>query len=130
MSDDDDFFSNLEAELSQSLDFGSDKPKAEADDGDFFASLQQELGSALDEPPDKVHKAPLQDDFFSNLIDDIADELESSSPAQEPKSKQSSSETQSDDLTSLTVPELKEMLRDKGMKVGGKKAELIERLSQ
>jgi hypothetical protein len=28
----------------------------------------------------------------------------------------------------MTVPELKEMLKSKGLKVGGKKAELIERL--
>ncbi|KAL9181191.1 hypothetical protein ACHAXT_009996 [Thalassiosira profunda] len=32
------------------------------------------------------------------------------------------------DLTLLTVPELKDMLRSRGLKVGGKKAELIERL--
>jgi hypothetical protein len=31
-------------------------------------------------------------------------------------------------LEALTVPELKEMLRSKGLKVGGRKAELIERL--
>jgi hypothetical protein len=33
-----------------------------------------------------------------------------------------------DDLSSLTVPELKNMLRSQGLKVGGRKAELIERL--
>jgi hypothetical protein len=35
---------------------------------------------------------------------------------------------ESEDLEALTVPELKEMLRRKGLKVGGRKAELIERL--
>lgn len=34
----------------------------------------------------------------------------------------------SDDLNSLTVVELKEILRSKGLKVGGRKAELVERL--
>ena len=32
------------------------------------------------------------------------------------------------DLTTLTVPVLKSMLRERGLKVSGKKAELIERL--
>ena len=32
------------------------------------------------------------------------------------------------DLEALTVPELKEMLRSEGLKVGGRKSELIERL--
>ena len=31
-------------------------------------------------------------------------------------------------LTAMTVPELKDILKSKGLKVGGKKAELIERL--
>ena len=34
------------------------------------------------------------------------------------------------DLSSLTVPELKVKLREAGLPVSGKKAELIERLSQ
>lgn len=34
------------------------------------------------------------------------------------------------DLDSLLVTELKEMLRERGLKVGGRKAELIERLRQ
>ncbi|KAL7536269.1 hypothetical protein ACHAXR_007035 [Thalassiosira sp. AJA248-18] len=143
--DDDDFFSNLEAELSQSLgDFGSNKESEEDessdDDDDFFASLQQEMGKALNESPspEKVDEA-LQDDFFSSLIDDVADELESPSliddvadevkspMIQETSSKQTSSEDNAD-LSSLTVPALKDILRSKGLKVGGKKAELIERL--
>lgn len=33
-----------------------------------------------------------------------------------------------DDLTKLTVPILKEMLKERGLKVSGKKAELVERL--
>ena len=34
------------------------------------------------------------------------------------------------DYKSMTVSELKDLLRDRGLKLGGKKAELIERLSQ
>ena len=33
-------------------------------------------------------------------------------------------------LLLCTVPQLKEMLRERGLKVGGRKAELIERLSE
>lgn len=166
--DDDDFFSNLEAELSQSLggDFGGDKGKSGGggasvgdDDDDFFASLQQEMGKALDESPEKVDGGALQDDFFSSLIDDVADELESSGGGEKVEetleashddffsslindvADELESETVEEvaggkramsgshgDLSSLKVLELKEMLRSRGLKVGGKKAELIERL--
>ena len=33
-------------------------------------------------------------------------------------------------IDKMTAPELKEMLREKGLKVGGKKSELIERLTE
>ena len=33
-----------------------------------------------------------------------------------------------DDLAKLTVPILKEMLKERGLKVSGKKAELVDRL--
>ena len=39
-------------------------------------------------------------------------------------------EEESDDLSSLTVVQLKEKLREAGLKVSGKKTELVERLSQ
>ena len=35
-----------------------------------------------------------------------------------------------EEFEKMTVPELKELLREKGLKVGGKKSELIERLSE
>ncbi len=35
-----------------------------------------------------------------------------------------------DEFETMTVPELKELLRERGLKVGGKKSELIERLSE
>eukprot|EP01083_Nonionella_stella_P295880 1005400_1 len=96
----------------------------------FFASLQQEMGKALSDEtptPEKVDEA-LQDDFFSSLIDDMADELESSpapevtssSSSSSSKPKASSGNNHGDDLSSLKVPELKEMLKSRGLKVGGK----------
>ena len=113
--DDDDFFSNLEAELSQSLggDSGADESASsnnDDDDDDFFANLQREMGNALEE----------------SLIDDIADEVEASSREDSTNGKSNSVE----DITKMTVPELKDILRSKGLKVGGKKSELIERLQQ
>lgn len=155
--DDDDFFSNLEAELSQSLggNFGGDKEEkkkedpfgGDDDDDDFFASLQQEMGKALDDSPEAEEGGGDEasaDDFFSSLMDDLsddlADEFDESPAVQEAASTESplleshsaneeaSSASHHSDLKSLTVPALKDMLRSKGLKVGGKKAELIERL--
>jgi len=42
--------------------------------------------------------------------------------------KVASDSRRSSNLSSLTVPELKDLLRSKGLKVGGTKAELIDRL--
>jgi hypothetical protein len=144
--DNDDFFSSLEAELSQSLGgtaFGSgtmkDMKNTEeySDDDDFFANLEQEMGNTLprgrvDENTDDT----FQDNFFSTLLGDVRDELESPrnehnelerNKGSSPPTTQSSPE-RSGDLSALTVPELKDLLRSKGLKVGGNKVELISRL--
>jgi hypothetical protein len=146
--DDDDFFSSLEAELAQSLGggFGGGKKQEKeeySDDDDFFASLGQETRERVDDEE-------LQDDFFSNLIKDVASELElprneqtklesrrdvspstspppEETPPKETDSTQASTKRQSD-FSSLTVPELKDLLRSHGLKVGGNKGELINRL--
>jgi hypothetical protein len=151
--DDDDFFSSLEAELSQSLGggFGGGKKQEReeySDDDDFFASLEQEMGKALSR--ERVNDEELQDDFFSSLIKDVASELElpnkeqtklesrkdvspstspppEKTPPKETDNTQASTKRQSD-LSSLTVPELKDLLRSQGLKVGGNKIELINRL--
>jgi hypothetical protein len=139
--DDDDFFSSLEAELSQSLGggYGSGKKQERKDDeDDFFASLEQEMGKALSRG--RIDDEELQDDFFSSLINDVANDIElprneltklegqisASQPPQETGVTQAT--TKSHDLSSLTVPELKDLLRSKGLKVGGNKLELINRL--
>ena len=131
--DDDDFFSSLEAELSQSLgDYGGENKseKEEDSDDDFFASLQQEMGHALNEEPSGKDDdgdddgVSLEDDFFSSLMNDLAEDVELEPPAK----KESNKSSEGNDLSSLTVPELKDKLRNRGLKVGGKKAELIDRL--
>lgn len=146
--DDDDFFSSLEAELSQSLGdsaFGNGEKKQETrqedydDDDDFFASLEQEMGKAISRG--RVdNDEELQDDFFSTLLRDVKDEIEIprtervKTDSKEHTSPSTSGQTNGiaqvlvSDLSSLTVPELKDLLRSKGLKVGGKKVELISRL--
>ena len=52
--------------------------------------------------------------------DDAADETGSEEP----------DSTESVDYSSMTVAELKEILKEKGLPVSGKKADLIERLSE
>jgi hypothetical protein len=141
--DNDDFFSSLEAELSQSLGvsaFGGGTTKQNRknteeysdDDDDFFANLEQEMGTALSRGRVDNNDDELQDDFFSTLLGDVRDELESH--RNEHKNEESSPPTtqpspeRSGDLSALTVPELKDLLRSKGLKVGGNKVELISRL--
>ena len=139
----DDFFSSLEAELSQSLGdtaFGGGTAKqdrknreeySDNDDDDLFANLEQEMGTTLSRRRVDKTDDELQDDFFSTLLGDVRDELES--PRNEHKNKESPPPTtpspeRSGDLSALTLPELKDLLRSKGLKVGGNKVELISRL--
>jgi hypothetical protein len=44
--------------------------------------------------------------------------------------EQVTKESSNTDYSSMTVAELKDILRSKGLKVGGKKSELIERLEE
>ncbi|KAL3801044.1 hypothetical protein HJC23_002337 [Cyclotella cryptica] len=139
-NDDDAFFASLEYELTSSLNGDNQKgkhkkestrPQKVADD-DFFASLQQEMNDALNQPSRK-HDTSLEDDFFSGLMDDVADELEimerkEKTVQQSTVKVQNSPKDVIGDLNSLSVPQLKEILRSKGLKVGGRKSELIQRL--
>merc|ERR1712032_374107 len=102
--DSDDFFSNLEAELSQSL-------------GDSFIgksnkSVEQEESNINDDSPEPANEA-LETDFFSSLLDDLgddlADELEKKSDLV--LKDDTSAATNQNDLIALTVRELKDLLR-------------------
>lgn len=148
-SNDDDFFSSLEAELGNTLEA---EPAAKAaqsgDEDDFFASLEAELGNTLSESgleadlgsssakasPKGVEVSG--DDFLDSLEVDIEAEKKHKKKAASPKQASVSPVPEANsasgnpaDLQKRTVPELKEMLRDRGMKVSGKKSELIERLA-
>ena len=149
----DDFFAQLEAELSPvSEKKPSRKPKKEAPpppssaDDDFFASLESEMGTALNtddtvfaglEDGDSTNGGGADDadaTFWNDLVDDddaTASTVSSLSSSSNSKSTgSSSSSSSSGDLSKHTVPKLKEMLRERGLKVSGKKSELIERLQQ
>ena len=62
------------------------------------------------------------------LMDNLADEVESTPRVEKQSSKPKAAATSSGDFDSMSVPELKDLLRSKGMKVGGRKSELIDRL--
>ena len=151
IDDGDDFFASLAAEVNAEKSKRASRRRTETvqssqvspvkDDEDFFASLEKELGDSNDPDWSKEDKgsedffASLEkdDDFFSSLANDLDDMLSPSSPrtgsatsSSPSKSEGSASSTQ--DYSTMTVSDLKDMLRERGLKVSGKKSELIERL--
>ncbi|CAB9502060.1 expressed unknown protein [Seminavis robusta] len=149
---DDDFFASLEKELGGALGATDDDSSSKGSDNreDFFASLESTLTDTSGEDD--------SDDFFASLGETLSVELQGDDDTQQsstdqysaeeesiPTQKQSTATAQpevvkspapsssgaatSTDLSKLTVPKLKEMLKARGLKVSGKKAELIERLS-
>ena len=143
-SNDDDFFASLEKEIGGATDEPSNSKQSTAsnDLDDFFAEI-----GAFDEQADSSKDSAngAADDFFADLEAELEAELSSVMPEEstkvedKPKAKKTKSspvavETSSAsslnpaELKKCTVPVLKDMLRDRGLKVTGKKAELIERL--
>ena len=150
-SEENDFFSNLESELGDALLDSPAEPKSQdnSEEDDFFSNLESELGDALLDSPaeSKTKDVSEEDDFFSNLesepgatlsdkssdskdddgfFDSKVEQLEAKL---EGNAKKMTSTT-NDDLNKFSVKDLKEMLRAKGLKVSGRKSELIERLGQ
>mmetsp|Transcript_19718 Transcript_19718/g.29037 ORF Transcript_19718/g.29037 Transcript_19718/m.29037 type:complete len:655 (+) Transcript_19718:132-2096(+) len=141
----DDFFATLEQEMTGAanapLEDGSNNaPKTPSED-DFFANLEQEINGAADAPLEEGTDDTFfasEDDFFANLEkeitgaadDEVADVAENNVNVKAHKAKATSSKTDggAEDFSKLTVPLLKDKLRERGLKVSGRKAELIERL--
>ncbi len=155
--DEDDFFASLETDLNESLGREENSmPNNNSEEDDFFASLEADLNDSLNDSTslpnshiqsdaDTGARKNDDDDFFASLEADLNTQLSSKSHENEdffasPSTEASSpstlelptkeSDASSTDLKSMTVPILKEMCRERGLKVGGKKADLIERLSQ
>eukprot|EP00537_Pseudo-nitzschia_pungens_P008034 CAMPEP_0172369778 /NCGR_PEP_ID=MMETSP1060-20121228/34452_1 /TAXON_ID=37318 /ORGANISM="Pseudo-nitzschia pungens, Strain cf. cingulata" /LENGTH=728 /DNA_ID=CAMNT_0013094831 /DNA_START=64 /DNA_END=2250 /DNA_ORIENTATION=+ len=142
-SDDDDFFASLEMELETDLGRESsptsgsssssddDNNNDHDSEDDFFASLESELDTDLSSSDNEP---------FAVVADMIENEdppsASSSSPpkrtpaASKPKTSPSAGGgPEATDLQKRTVVELKGLLKERGLKVSGKKAELIERLT-
>jgi hypothetical protein len=126
-------------------------------DDDFFAALEAELGSAFegkknsgsDDIDDffatgKAKSDPKGEESFPDF--DVSDFMEPGKTRGETKvvipvsvtsktmetqySRPPTSKSGPGDLGKHTVPQLKDMLRERGLKVTGKKSELIDRLIQ
>jgi len=157
--EDDDFFASLEKDLNESLgnspvsnsspestefvnaSSGSSETKDDVENN-FFDSLETELSTISGET-----KETSDDDFFASLETELSDMMlpdadvsSSSSTSLASKSQTSdveiatqpsgNSANANEDFSKMTVVVLKQELRDRGLKVSGKKSELIERLQQ
>lgn len=133
---DDDFFASLEQDLSESLN-GLDGSGADKVDENFFATLEEDISAAVS--ASGGDEGSSSTDFFNEVSIDIAGSVSTSDPRTSGEASSAggkygggtpslSVSLHQQDLQKLTVPVLKGMLKEKGLKVGGKKAELIERL--
>jgi hypothetical protein len=99
-------------------------------DWEIFSKMSAGTQETSKEPEVEVGSNEADEDaFFADLMKELNDSLDD--PV-EPETKEVSP-TQSEgggDLSKMTVPKLKEICRNKGLKVGGTKAELLERLQE
>lgn len=138
---DEDFFAALEAELGNAFEETKLKSAESSgdDSDDFFAKLEAELAPSVGE---KTRKTTSNIQDVLDLKQAPTQVATSNSPAvasdasppkkeqgESPKPESSNGGSASSDLGKCTVPVLKEMLKERGLKVSGKKADLIERLS-
>lgn len=134
-SDLDDFFaeiSSFETATEESPRTISGSGDGEADD--FFASLEAELESELSSVTAAVDTMSPEENFAPAATVETEEEISPEPKVKKSKegasTESSSSDTASSkDLSKFTVPVLKSMLKERGLKVSGKKAELIERLT-
>ena len=107
----------------------------------FHKTELRQSGVILDEGPtlDEIHaqeerdKAAVKEVEDTDSSDDVlvaAEAGEAISERAEDNVSEESESIESVDYSSMTVAELKEILKEKGLPVSGKKADLIERLSE
>lgn len=110
------------SELRQSGVFSDEGPTLD----EIYAQEEREKAAAKEvedsDSTEDVLVAAEAGEAISELAED--DVIESEEESEEPDS------TESVDYSSMTVAELKEILKEKGLPVSGKKADLIERLSE
>jgi len=150
----DDFFTNLVSDLNESLDTTMDgqddtasqpngiesplpppavttSPKKDEED-DFFASLETELSDKILNTDDTTNASPppsLEEDILLN--NDVIEITTTSTIATSSPKTTAKASTGADDeaaLNKMTVVALKQILRERGLKVSGKKSELIARI--
>lgn len=136
-SESDDVFARLEQEMSgETLPNREDNDSAKDDEDAFFRALESEINADIESPvtsvaeKDDVTLSEKGDLFPSHqyALNGSHDKAEKSGGGKGRKNINSVEANSVEDFKSLTIPLLKEKLRDKGLKVSGKKAELIERL--
>jgi transcription antitermination factor NusG len=110
---DDDFFAALDTELEGS---GDD------DSSNFFTQLESELSYDPNERPKKAKTLEM------SSFDEIP-ATDRTSPSTT-RTAATNTPLNSDNLAKCTVPVLKEMLRERGLKLSGTKTDLIDRLIQ
>jgi len=93
--------------------------KSSSQEDDFFMALESSLETEVGKPQEPYTNTDEQD-FFAQLEMELSDLSSSTTPKQSNPSEA--------DLSQLTVPALKQKLKDQGLKVSGTKAELIQRL--
>ena len=135
----DDFFTDLMSQLSESvvdsdnIEQDIEETASSTSDDDFFASLEADLNESLSEDPkdsgndDEKITSVFDRSFKENYHDD---EKQMNKPSTDFIEKGGNIPTPINtvELNKLTVPHLKERLKARGLKVSGKKADLIARL--
>jgi len=119
---------NFFAGLGAFEDSEASAPTLLSESDDFFAGLEAELESQLSIDTTQENFNSVTSDVSK---DDMPEEAKKQAPAKKSKAPAAApADIDPSNLDKCTVPVLKDMLREKGLKVTGKKAELIERLAE
>lgn len=111
---DDDFFTDLMSQLSDSKEYKGQEDRNQMNDTSdemFFTSLEADLNESLNYiSASSSQKVDPNSEVDNELFTGLESQLDKNT------------------LTDLTVPVLKSMLKERGLKVGGNKSDLIARL--